>query len=589
MAGQPKPAFYAAVVLVVLGLIGFAFYRAADILAPQAPPGDGVAVPVPVGPGEGPAAPITNATQVEDQNTAGITTVDEYKFVPAQKLAPVKGASDYKKLDDHTVRFALNVWAGWAPIVWANGGHKAGKAWKTPTGEEFKVELVLIDSPAAMQDSFVSGSVHLGWGTLDMLPLFMERLVDDQGKPTDSRVMPRVFQQIDWSNGGDGIVVRSDIKEVRDLRGKKVVLAQNSPSHYFLLNMLVAGGVQPSEVQFIFTDDAFQAAAAFNSQKDIAACVSWAPDIYKLEAVPGNKMLVSTGTANRLIADVWYARADFARDNPGIIESLVRGIFDAAVELKKQEVKQQCAKQLADFYNLGEEDAINMFADAFNTGWGDNYQFFLNKNYLANFERVWNNSYYLYRRIGVLTKPRTPFDQVMDFTYIQKLGLEEKYKQQISQRPTFDARYVSEGEVAEKAFLTTTHYIHFFPNSSQVRKTILRKDDNGKDVEELYDPSIDVVLEKIGERIGQFELSRIVIEGHCDGSMKGQVDELLVNELSQSRANSVKDELVKKYDLDPNRFTVVGKGWSQPADASDAENHAKNRRVEVRILPAEGQ
>ena len=67
-----------------------------------------------------------------------------------------------------------------------------------------------------------------------------------------------------------------------DLRGKKIVLAQNSPSQYFALNMLVAGGVQPSEVDMIYTEDAFQAAAAFNGQKDIAAAVSWAPDIYNL-------------------------------------------------------------------------------------------------------------------------------------------------------------------------------------------------------------------------------------------------------------------------------------------------------------------
>ena len=95
--------------------------------------------------------------------------------------------------------------------------------------------------------------------------------------------MPRIYQQVDWSNGGDGIVVRENIKTVADLRGKKLVLAQNSPSHYFALNTLVSGGVQPAEVDLVFTDDAFQAAAAFNAQKDIAGCVSWAPDIYNLE------------------------------------------------------------------------------------------------------------------------------------------------------------------------------------------------------------------------------------------------------------------------------------------------------------------
>ena len=45
-------------------------------------------------------------------------------------------------------------------------------------------------------------------------------------------------------------------------------------------------------------------------------------------------MLVTTQTANKLIADVWFARADFAKDHPGIIEGLVRGIFDAMEELK---------------------------------------------------------------------------------------------------------------------------------------------------------------------------------------------------------------------------------------------------------------
>ena len=127
---------------------------------------------------------------------------------------------------------------------------------------------MLIDNPVAMRDAYAAGEVHIGWATLDMVPLFMEGFVDKTGQPRDSRVMPRIYQQIDWSNGGDGIVARESIKTVSDLRGKKVILAQNSPSHYFLLNMLVSGGIQPSEVNMVFTEDAFQAAAAFNAEKD---------------------------------------------------------------------------------------------------------------------------------------------------------------------------------------------------------------------------------------------------------------------------------------------------------------------------------
>jgi len=200
-------------------------------------------------------------------------------------------------MKDRTVRLAINVWAGWAPVIYANAGFQPGKAWKDANGKPFKVELVLIDDPVAMRDAFAAGNIHAGWATVDMLPLLVE------GLKKDSRVMPRVYQQIDWSNGGDGIVVRDTIATMSQLRGKTIVLAQNSPSHFFILNALINAGVQPSEVDFKFVGDAFQAAAAFNADKKIAACVSWAPDIYNLEKVKGNKLLVSTATANKLIAD----------------------------------------------------------------------------------------------------------------------------------------------------------------------------------------------------------------------------------------------------------------------------------------------
>ncbi len=61
----------------------------------------------------------------------------------------------------------------------------------------------------------------------------------------------------------------------------------------------------------------------------------------------GNKLLVTTAVANKLIADVWFARADFAKDHPEIIEGLVRGIFDAMEELKEDSAKQKVAELMA--------------------------------------------------------------------------------------------------------------------------------------------------------------------------------------------------------------------------------------------------
>lgn len=589
MGGKPKLPFFLVVALVVAGLIWLAV-RNWNNIAPQGNNG-GQPQAGGNGAGGGPEPPIRPedlGQSAEAADAATITTVREYNYVPSQKLPPPQGTSDYT-LTDNTVRMALNVWAGWGPIILANEGFQPGKVWKTPEGEEFKLELVLIDNPVVMRDAYANGDVQIGWATLDMLPLFMEGFVDATGKPVDSRVMPRVYQQVDWSNGGDGIVVRENIQSVGDLRGKKLVLAQNSPSHYFALNMLVAGGVQPGEVTIVPTEDAFQAAAAFNAERELAGAVSWAPDIYNLSEAAGNRMLVTTLTANKLIADVWFARADFATDHPGMIEALVRGIFDGMLSLKDQARQQHCAELMAAGYNIPASDTLKMFADAHNTNWAENYQFFLNQNNPANFERVWSNAYYLYRRVGQISKPQVPFDQVMDFTYIQKLGQEEPYRSQTDEyRVQFVPKAVTEIRAEQDEVLTNTVVIHFYPNSWDLRKTIV-KDENGQTIEELYDPNVDNVLKEIAQIAGQFGAAQIVIEGHTDGSMRGTVPDQLVKQLSENRANAVKEALVAAFNFDPNQFTAVGMGWDVPADPGDPENHARNRRVEIKVYAAEAQ
>jgi ABC-type nitrate/sulfonate/bicarbonate transport system substrate-binding protein len=592
MAGKPTPLFYAAVVAVVLALIGFAIYQAKDVIAPS---GDGPVAKEAGSSGGDTDIDLNEISGAEDNsNPSGVTTVKEYSFKPSERLPAVSGTAAYKPMKDNTVRFALNVWAGWAPIIQANNGFRADKVWKTSDGKEFKVELVLIDDPVAMRDAYAAGEVHIGWATLDMMPLFMEGFVKRNGDPVDSRVMPRIFQQVDWSNGGDGIVARNGISSVGDLRGKKIVLAENSPSQYFVLNMLVYAGVQPGEVDFVYTKDAFEAAAAFDADKSIDAVVSWAPDIYNLSDQKGNKLIVSTGTANKLIADVWFARADFAKENPDICEGLVRGIFDAMQDLNTDEAKKNVAQLMADGYGLPADEAFGMLADAHSTNWAENYQFFLNQNNPANFERVWNQAYYIYKKIRKITHTKVKFDQVVDFSIIEKLGKEEKYSSQTDEYSVpFIPTTTSQVRGAEE-ILTNTVVIHFFPNSSdlykKVTKTIVTEEKGEKvkkEVEVEYDPKVDFVLEEIAKLAGQFGTARIVIEGHTDSSMRGKAPVSLVKELSGSRAAAVKEALAKKYDLDPNQFNVDGLGWDRPADSNDPLNHAQNRRVEIKVYPAE--
>lgn len=556
-----KPAAWFLIFLVVVALVGLGAWRARDVLFPKGQDTSGSGLS---------KEDLGVGQEVEAPDSAGITTVQEYKFVPAERLPEVKGNASYAPLQDNTVVMGLNVWAGWAPIFLANNGTE-------PTTDSLfykkygiKLAIKIIDSPAASIQAFASGDIHATAWTLDMIPLFYEQLKQD------SRALPRAFLQVDWSNGGDGLVVRESIKTIADLKGKKIALAQHSPSHYLLLNLLINAGLQPSDVEFKFTEDAFQAAAAFNADKSLAGCVSWAPDIYKLADVKGNKLLVSTATANKLISDVMFARADFVRDNPKVVDGLVRGFFDAIEELKVEANKQKAAALMGKAYGLPAEEAMAMLADAHSTNYAENKDFFLNSNNPTNFERYWETASTIYLKLGSISSA-VRFDQVMDFSFIKNLASVEPYASSRDEYSvTFVPKGVSQIQAEASPILTNVQRIHFYPNSAE----LLYKKPDGT----LYDPNATKIVEEIGRLIGQFGAARVTIVGHTDASMKGFVPFDAVRDLSMNRANAVKQELVKRFKLQANQIAVDGQGWNQELEAG---NHALNRRVEVTVFPLE--
>lgn len=522
-------------------------------------------------------------TVIEAPDNTSITTVSEYKYVPKEVLPPVRGTSNYKWDDaNKVVVFPINVWIGWLPIVAANHGFAPNEESVFFKKFGFKVDLKLIDDPVAARDSFASGNSHVLWGTLDMIALFAPELMKD------SRTAPRIFQQIDWSNGGDGVVVRSKIRSVGDLRGKTIVYAQNSPSQYFISNLLINAGIRLDEVKHKYTSTAFEAAAAFVADKNIDACVSWAPDIYSIpEKVAGTKILTTTSEANKLIADVWAARADFARDKPEIIKGLVSGIFEGMDLLKNPTAKAQAFQWMADGYGMKVEDVKGMAEDAHSTNFAENKEFFLNSNNPANFERTWKNIYFIYREAGLLPQEVT-FDQVADFSLIRELDRDGTFEHQKDEYVSKFVPTTYSKIQAEAPIITQTVKINFYPNSYNIYEPAYNE--IGKPIPNtLYDPSVEATLERVALLSGAYERAIVAIVGHTDASMKGRIPEQVVKDLSMRRAESVKEALVKKFKFDPQKFVVEGKGWSNPFNEADAMNHANNRRVEISVYSPENE
>jgi ABC-type nitrate/sulfonate/bicarbonate transport system substrate-binding protein len=569
--------------LFIAGCIAGALFLWKDkIFPPQGgpPPAGGP----PAGGGAG-GAPAATAKEIEaPDDTKGITTAKEYKYVPQDKLPPVKGVSSYKWDDaQKLVKFPINVWIGWLPIVAANHGFAPNAESIFSKNYGFKVDLKLIDDPVVARDAFATGDSHVLWGTLDMMVLFAPEL------SRDSRTAPRIYQQVDWSNGGDGIVVRGNIKSARDLRGKTVVYAQNSPSQYFFLNLLISAGIPPNQVKSKFVPTAFEAAAAFVSDKSIDGCVSWAPDIYKIpEKVPNTRILTTTSEANKVIADVWAVRADFAKDHPEVVKGLVAGIFDGMRLLKDEKFRAQACKWMADGYQLGVEEIQGMLHDAHSTNFAENKEFFLNANNPTNFERTWKNIGNVYREVGVLSGSPIRFDEVMDFTVLQTLDKEGLFKDDRDEYASSFAPTSYQKVKAESPILTQTIRINFYPNSANIYEP--QHDDTGQPVANtLYDPNVNATLEKVARLAGQYDRAVIQIAGHTDSSLKGRVPYDAVKKLSLDRANAVKKAIIDTYKFDPNKFGVEGKAWDAPFDEHEPLNQAMNRRVEISVLPPEAQ
>src|SRR5262245_53295747 len=565
--------------LLVLGIVGFGMYRWWDKIAPKSRP-EVRSVDV------GEIKKAVEAAKATPQDIPLLAGTNAATLVQRSMIPPVTGTSDYaRNMKDGKpiVEFPINVWPGWAPIIVANAGMEPNDQSVFAKKFGFYVHLAIVDDPVKARDLFASGQSHVLWGTLDMIALFAPELIKD------SRTVPVVCQQIDWSGGGDGVVARGEIRNINDLRmsggkRKKVVLAQNSPSHYLIMSLLIDAGIDPGDVDFRWAGDAPSAAKIFVQDTSYDAFVGWSPDIYVVtDKLKGTRLVVTTGTANHLIADVWAVRNDFYRDHPEIVSGLTRGIFEG-MDLVRKDPK-NAAKALAMAYKLPEEDCIKMIGgdggivegDAHLTNYRENAKFFLDPFNPANFEVVWKSASTIYKSLGTIDST-VPAAKVKASGVLAALADENKDVRDLSQ-PTFkpDALTKLSAEAGAGQVLTKAVLISFEPNKSTLNAE--------------YDSTIPGTLEEIGKLAGKFGNAYIIIEGNTDASRKGIVPSDLVRQLSYDRADSVRRSIMDKYKFDPNKFKVVGNGWDNPlpncTDPSNAEHNKKNRRVEVKVFPLE--
>jgi len=215
------------------------------------------------------------------------------------------------------IRVALLTWVGYGPIHLAlNKGFFEG----------VEVEVKVIEDTAARRAALAAGSVDASVDIVDSFTNFLA-----SGFPAS------VALKLDDSIGGDGIVARSDIGDIRDLEGKSVAYPPGQPSHFFLLALLEDAGMTIDDINSKHME-ADQAGSAFIAGS-VDAAVTWEPWLSKAADLENGKILTTSREKPGLIVDVLTVRSDFLEKRPEAVEAFIRGWFKA-VEYWKNHTKE---------------------------------------------------------------------------------------------------------------------------------------------------------------------------------------------------------------------------------------------------------
>ena len=519
------------------------------------------------------------------------------------------------------VNVPVITWGGDMVTIYANGNNLQTQAGSVFADEGLTITLKREDVFTKQVEAYLACKTPYMRGTQGQVNL-ATGLTEK-----DARTKMVTIYQHSWSNGGDALVVRGDIKKPADLKGKTIVLQANGPHVAYLFKVLKDAGLALTDVNLKFTkdlvgfdDDTTPGTALLDDDK-IAAAMVIIPDALALTSggnvgtgaegsVKGATILLSTKSASRVISDVYVVRKDYFDANRAEVQAFVHGLLVAEEKLRKlvrskgdgyKEMITAAADILLDAPTaIG--DAEGLYADAETTGFNGNKKYFTDKAYPRRFDVVTNEIQQFYTEMGLLTGTASIATAGWDYSILSMdiAGAAAS----AAETPRFDNDKLSAAVTAKAAAgalddgALFEFQINFKPNQSSFPM-------------EVYEDSFKKVIELSATYAGAV----ITVEGHSDvlgflkQRKKGAGEAVLsrtrqsAKNLSIGRATSVRDailELAKSQgiSMDPSQFVTIGYGISQPLTGitNGVPNAPKtkpewlsNMRVVFKIVNIEGE
>lgn len=517
------------------------------------------------------------------------------------------------------IQVPLITWGGDIATILANGNSRATAKGSIFDALGLKLKLVREDDFKKQVEAYRRGDSPYLRGTVGMISMASELL------SADPRTKPVVIYQMTWSSGGDALVVKEGIKTVSDLRGKTIVVQAYGPHVQLLTEMLRDAGLSTREVTIKWTrdltgTDATPAAALTSPEVHAATVIT--PDALMLTSngtvgtgaegsIKGARILLTTKTANRIIADVYAVRSDFFGSNRDQVENFVKGLMLAEEELrdlfrnKEARLKdyQKCITGAAEILldsTQAVADTEAMYNDCEYVGFKGNVKFFTDPNYPRKLLKLGEEAQIAFASLGLISRGVPLDDAKWDYERL-KTGLKDTAGVEL---PRFDRERVAsvitrkqqQGTLAEGELFAFE--VYFQPNQNTFPA-------------DLYADSFGRVVELASTYGGAL----ISVEGHSDpmaylkGKKQGNPEVVLgrikqsAKNLSLTRATAVRDSVIayareRGITLDESQFAVVGHGimhpksgicGSEPCPPKTEQEWRDNMRVEFRIIQVEAE
>lgn len=549
--------------------------------------------------------------------TAGTASAADVVTVKARPLEDVVKTKARPVSTSGALRVPTITWGGDVATVHGDAAGVFRKA-------GLDVELFLENDFPKQVEGVLSGKTPYLRGTMGMInaaaPVFAREKIDLV-----------VIAQLTWSTGGDAIVVRPGIKTPKDLRGKTVALQLYGPHMDYLGNILNSARVPFGSIDYRWLAELtlptydtggkiIDPVNAFLTDSEIDAAMAIIPDALNLTSggdggtgaagsVKDAKILVSTKTASRVIADVYAVRGDYLRANRTEVQRFVRALLEAqeqtvamlAEKASRRAELQQLLARSADLL-LGSPQAIPdveaLLGDCEMVGHAGNVAFFTGQGTTRTLANLTREIQTAFGQMGLMKSKVNLAGADWDWNALGQ-GLANAGAVQVA-KPQFDAKKVA-AKVEQRIAVEPTAWaeegtlfqieIGFEPNQSDFSDARYASDfAKALEIAQTYGGSL-VIIEGHSDPLGVLQAKQKGESGVVIRQMEQQAKNLSLERSQAVRASFLQYCKKQKFSIDESQFVAVGLGISTPKfnPPRTKDEWAANRRVVFRIKQVEAE